>query len=117
MEGAKAALPIWAEFMKRAHKHRAYRDVGYFDVPDGVVSAQVDADTGGLATSACPKTVSEYYLVGTQPTQFRALHQGGGTEVASWEDTPAPQPVTPSTVLAQSGTATQPANQLTQDLP
>jgi penicillin-binding protein 1B len=117
MEGAKAALPIWAEFMKRAHKHRAYRDVGYFDVPDGVVSAQVDADTGGLATSACPKTVTEYYLVGTQPTQFCALHQGGGTEVASWEDTPAPQPVTPSTVLAQSGAATQPANQLAQDLP
>ena len=27
MEGAKAALPIWTEFMKRAHRHRAYRDV------------------------------------------------------------------------------------------
>ena len=25
IEGAKAALPIWTEFMKRAHKHRAYR--------------------------------------------------------------------------------------------
>jgi penicillin-binding protein 1B len=118
MEGAKAALPIWTEFMKRAHKHRAYRDVGQFEVPDGVVSAQVDADTGGLATSACPKTITEYYLLGTQPTQFCPLHQGGGTEVAGWEDAPAPQPITPSTVLTQSTTPAAAAqNPIAQNLP
>ncbi len=101
MEGAKAALPIWTDFMKRAHKHREYRDVAQFDVPDGVVSAQVDPDTGALATSACPKVVTEYYLVGTQPVQFCPLHQGGSTEIAGWEtapagQTPGQQPVLPS---------------------
>jgi len=87
LEGAKAALPIWTEFMKRAHKHRAYRDVTDFAMPDGVVSAQVDADTGQLATSACPKVVTDYYLLGTQPSQFCTLHQGGSTEIAGWETT------------------------------
>jgi penicillin-binding protein 1B len=116
LDGAKAALPIWTEFMKRAHKHRAYRDVTWFDVPEGVVSAQVDPESGALATSACPKTVTEYYLLGTQPAQFCPLHQGGATEIAGWDE--APQPVNPSTVLAQSsapGTGTD--NPLVQNLP
>lgn len=86
VEGAHAALPVWAEFMKRAHKHRAYRDVSDFSVPDGVVSAQIDAGTGLLATSACPKVQTEFYLLGTQPVQFCPLHQGGSTEIAGWGD-------------------------------
>ena len=117
MEGAKAALPIWTEFMKRAHKHRAYRDVAQFDVPDGVVSAQIDPDSGALATSACPKTVTEYYLLGTQPAQFCSLHQGGTTEIAGWEEAPAPQPVSPSNVVAQSNTANPAENPIAQNLP
>ena len=90
MEGAKAALPIWTDFMKRAHRHRAYRDVSQFDVPDGVVSAQIDADTGQLATSLCPRVITEYYLLGTQPVQFCPLHPGGATEIAGWDAVPAP---------------------------
>ena len=102
MEGAHAALPIWAEFMKRAHKHRAYRDVSQFDVPEGVVSAQIDPSSGDLATSACPQVVTDYYLVGTQPVQFCPLHQGGSTEIAGWEATPAVPPGSPSGSPAQA---------------
>ncbi len=90
VEGAHAALPVWAEFMKRAHKHREYRDVSNFAVPDGVVSAQIDPDSGALATTACPKVITEYYLIDTQPVQFCPLHQGGSTQIASWG---APPPV------------------------
>jgi len=89
MEGAKAALPIWTDFMKRAHQHRAYRDVTDFAVPEGVVSAQIDPDSGMLATSACPHAETEYYLLGTQPTQFCPLHQGGSTEIAGWDASPS----------------------------
>ncbi|MDQ2841530.1 MAG: PBP1A family penicillin-binding protein [Acidobacteriota bacterium] len=89
MKGDQAALPIWTDFMKRAHKHRAYRDVSQFDVPDGVVSALIDGDTGQLATSACPRVITEYYLLGTQPVQFCTLHPGGTTEIAGWDAAPA----------------------------
>ena len=85
MEGAHAALPVWVEFMKRAHAHRGYRDVSDFRIPAGIVSSQIDPESGQLATSACPKTQSEYYLVGTQPVQFCPLHQAGATQVAAWE--------------------------------
>jgi len=89
MEGAKAALPIWTDFMKRAHRHRAYRDVSSFDVPDGIVTAQVDADTGQLATTLCPRVITEYYLMGTQPSQYCPQHSGGLTQIAGWEAAPA----------------------------
>jgi penicillin-binding protein 1B len=108
MEGAKAALPIWTDFMKRAHRHRAYRDVAEFNVPEGVVSAQVDADSGLIATSLCPKVITEYYLLGTQPTAFCPLHPGGTTEIAGWEATPPPAPATFPAVPAQQTATTVP---------
>ncbi len=111
MEGADAALPIWAEFMKRAHKHRAYRDVTDFEVPEGVVSAQIDPLSGDLATSACPKVVTDYYLVGTQPVQFCPLHQGGSTEIAGWDASPAAQPGSAATPAPVPAGTTDP-NQL-----
>ncbi|MBV9085313.1 MAG: PBP1A family penicillin-binding protein [Acidobacteriaceae bacterium] len=121
IEGAHAALPVWAEFMKRAHKHRAYRDVSDFVIPEGVVSAQIDPDTGGLATSACPKAQTEYYLVGSQPVQFCALHQGGSTQIAAWDATapatnplPAQQIGIPGQPLPPPPPVTQPAATATQ---
>jgi penicillin-binding protein 1B len=109
VEGAHAALPVWADFMRRAHQHRAYRDVSDFAIPEGVVSAQIDPDTGGLATSACPKVQTDYYLVGTQPTQFCSLHQGGATELAGWE-APGVSPVggPPAAVPPQAGAVPPP---------
>lgn len=94
VEGAKAALPIWTEFMKRAHSHREYRNVTGFDAPDGIVSAEIDPDSGQLATSACPKYRAEVFIAGTQPIELCHLHGGGGTQVASWEavDPPAYNP-------------------------
>ena len=55
LEGAHSALPIWTEFMKRAHQHREYRNVHGFEAPDGIVTVEIDAETGQLATRSCPK--------------------------------------------------------------
>ncbi len=55
LEGAYSALPIWVEFMKRAHQHRGkYRNVHAFTPPDGIVTVEIDSDTGERATRACP---------------------------------------------------------------
>src|SRR4029079_4093898 len=44
---AQPALPIWTEFMKRA---LAGRSSVSFKVPDGLAFADIDRDTGQLAT-------------------------------------------------------------------
>lgn len=85
LEGAKSALPIWVEFMRRAHQHREYRTVRPFEAPDGIVSVDIDADTGELATPRCPRVRSEVFIAGTQPVQVCRLHGDGKTQVAGWE--------------------------------
>ncbi len=92
LEGARSALPIWAEFMKRAHAQRPYRNPAPFQPVEGVVRVSIDPDTYELATNACPKPVGEYFLAGAEPTRFCTFHGGGGltlaTSVAGWDPEP-----------------------------
>lgn len=83
LEGAKSALPIWVDFMKSAHLHREYSNVHGFSAPEGIVTVEIDADTGMLATANCPKTRNEVFIAGTQPVEACTLH-GGGTKITDW---------------------------------
>jgi penicillin-binding protein 1B len=76
LEGSKSALPVWTEFMKRAHQHREYRSVHGFNPPEGVVSAEVDIASGKLGSGK-----TEVYIAGTQPVEG----VGGATQVFSWD--------------------------------
>jgi penicillin-binding protein 1B len=96
LQGAQSALPIWVDFMKRAHQHSQYRNVHSFDPPEGIVTQEIDADTGEVATSRCPRVRSEVFIAGTQPVQLCHVHGGGAaTQVAGWEPIQQ-QPVTES---------------------
>jgi penicillin-binding protein 1B len=85
LEGAHSALPIWTEFMKRAHQHREYHSVHALEPPEGIVTADIDAETGELASPSCPKVRSEVFIAGTQPVQICHLHGNGRTQIAGWE--------------------------------
>ncbi len=102
LEGARSALPIWTEFMKRAHQHRQYRNVHEFEAPEGVVTADIDADNGLLATPGCPKVRSEVFIAGTQPVEACKLHGGARTQVAGW-DPVAPATAERNPVFAENG--------------
>jgi penicillin-binding protein 1B len=78
LSGSQAALPIWTAFMKRA---LAGRPSESFPVPGGVVFADIDKDTGQLATPACPRVFREAFLAGGEPTETCAVH--GGSNVFS----------------------------------
>ncbi len=65
--GAKAALPVWLEFMKEAVKDFPNTD---FDIPQGVVFATVDPNTGRLAPANAPYAVREAFIEGTEPTSM-----------------------------------------------
>ena len=68
LQGADAAAPIWAEFMKRAIQLPQYSDVHSFSAPSGVTSERIDRTSNLLADSTCPEN-SFYtaFLDGTAP--------------------------------------------------
>jgi len=72
--GSQAALPIWTAFMTRA---LAGRPNTRFVRPDGIVTANIDPETGLLATSRCPRVYEESFLDGTEPLEVCYLHRDG----------------------------------------
>ncbi len=103
IEGAKSALPVWGEFMKRAITLRRYSNAKPFEAPDGTVYASVDEVSGGRATPMCPpkQVADELFISGTEPVNYCPLHGGkGGTTISAWDS--APPPVTPAEPLAPS---------------
>lgn len=65
MSGAKAALPMWTQFMKAL----VPPDSGDFPRPAGVILVKIDPRSGGLSGAACPAGVTLAFLDGTEPIQ------------------------------------------------
>ena len=76
LSGSQAALPVWLSFTKRA---LAARPNIPFSAPNGLVTAEIDRDTGGLATPACPRTMVETFIPGTEPREHCTVHGGAVT--------------------------------------
>lgn len=66
--GGRAALPIWLEYMKAAHEGLPQLS---FPVPDGIVFANIDADSGQLPTAQSKNIIRQAYLEGTEPTSAK----------------------------------------------
>jgi penicillin-binding protein 1B len=66
LSGSQAALPIWAEFMKKAISLRPLMGEE-FVVPDDIPQVEIDPTTGLLATSRCLERQNEYFIKGTEP--------------------------------------------------
>jgi penicillin-binding protein 1A len=61
------AVAWWAEIMAEVLKDQPARD---FPVPEGIVFATIDQDTGKLALPGCKKRLLEAFLKGTEPQEF-----------------------------------------------
>ena len=71
--GGRLAAPAWAEIYQAGwHEPRG----SAFTVPDGMIPAVVDPQTGQLATEWCPARVRQWYKPGNQPTEECQLHVG-----------------------------------------
>jgi penicillin-binding protein 1B len=119
LEGAKSALPIWTEFMKRASRFRRYQNAANFEAPPGVVTVRTCSDSGELAGPFCPNVRADVFINGTQPTVECRIHGNPSMEYSERvEEPPSPPPhaanipaaTSPQTVpsAAQPVTATAP---------
>lgn len=70
--GARAASPIWVNFMLKVINNYPPND---FAVPEGIVFAKIDPETGLLATNSTKEPVFEAYIEGTQPKEYSVDHR------------------------------------------
>jgi penicillin-binding protein 1A len=63
-EGSRTALPIWIEFMRIALRGVPEHQL---DMPDGIVQARIDKDTGCPARAGQRNTMFEYFREGHVP--------------------------------------------------
>jgi len=125
IEGARSALPIWTEFMKRAVALRRYSDAKEFEAPGGIVSVTIDPESGMPAGAQCPMQQSEVFIAGTEPVGACPLHNksGNATTVTGWDTTssdkvalpPAPAPYAEPAPRRDNKTTAAPA--VTQSSP
>jgi penicillin-binding protein 1A len=65
--GSHTALPIWLGYMKAVHKDLPVED---FSVPPGIVFANIDTQTGNLASASSANVVRQAFKEGTEPASL-----------------------------------------------
>lgn len=70
--GGRAALPIWVDYMKVAHDKLPAMTL---PVPEGIVFANIDADSGMLATTNSKNVIRQAFKEGTEPTSAKTTHE------------------------------------------
>ncbi len=102
LEGAHSALPIWADFMKRAAKSPQYRNARPFQAPSGVELVDICQDSGQLAGPYCPQTRSAAFLKGTAPDATCGMHSPGAVNTADRSvEVPAKPALAPPAIIKQ----------------
>ena len=96
MQGATAAAPIWADFMKRAQKLPQYSDMKSFVAPAGVQIVRLDKTSNLLADASCPDDYTAAFLDGTVPQNTCAsMNESPGnfvTRIFSHDTSPYARP-------------------------
>jgi penicillin-binding protein 1B len=110
LQGARAALPIWTDFMKRAVALPQYSDTHEFTPPEGVTQVRLDKGTNLLANETCPNDYTVAFLDGTQPSMncSQTVPQQGLLEKMFGINKPAPTATTattPTTIPTQNSAA------------
>ncbi|MCX8073001.1 MAG: PBP1A family penicillin-binding protein [Candidatus Binatia bacterium] len=83
LSGARAALPIWVEFMKQATAGLPASD---FIPPPNVRLVRIDPESGALATEDCPEVVVEAFYADHVPLHPCPLHGNNATAPPAQEE-------------------------------
>ncbi len=112
LSGSAAAVPIWAEFMKRAQQLPQYHDMKPFGAPAGITIVTLDKNTNLVATPACSsQTYTAAFIAGTEPheTCEQALSGGVFQKLGQFLGL-SPKPIAPPGAAPQPEGATSPTN-------
>jgi penicillin-binding protein 1A len=73
--GATTALPVWTEFMTKAHEKLPAEE---FKAPSGIYFRTVCWESGLLATDKCPRIITDVFTDETLPTEYCHIHRSKG---------------------------------------
>ncbi len=73
--GAHTALPVWSDFMIKAHDTLKVED---FDIPPGIIFKTVCLESGLLATNRCPRIIIDVFTEETVPKEYCQLQPSEG---------------------------------------
>jgi penicillin-binding protein 1A len=70
-QGAKAALPMWMDFMQAYIDGRSDKDTPpQFEAPGNIVFMAVDKSTGAATPDGPSAAITETFIAGTEPGVF-----------------------------------------------
>jgi penicillin-binding protein 1A len=75
MAGGRVALPFWGEFMSAVYDSVSFSRGRFFESP-GVIELEVCVETKQLASSYCPKTITDLFIIKNKPETTCELHSG-----------------------------------------
>jgi membrane carboxypeptidase/penicillin-binding protein len=79
LSGSRVALPIWARFTAAVGSDDGAEP---WTAPAGVESAEIDPDTGALATPFCPHRRTDFFYTSRVPVFACPMHAMPGAEWA-----------------------------------
>ena len=82
--GSRVALPVWINYMEKVHKDLP---VTGFPVPENIVFANIDSETGGLASSSSTHVIRQAFKEGTEPTQVKLKKEQANGRFINPEET------------------------------
>ena len=100
-QGGVLAAPAWTTFMTEVYRRKPVPPD--WPRPAGIVTREIDASTGLLASPSCPgsQVVTEFYVSGTEPTQDCATFLIPGVPAqprTPAADTTGPPPLAPNPI-------------------
>lgn len=79
---AKISQHIWSRFMNQATRHLPSK---IFSIPNGVKAVYIDDETGKLAYPDQKHAYLEYFVAGTEPTEYSPLPNNTQTQPSLWD--------------------------------
>ena len=124
LEGAKAAAPIWTDFMLRARKLNRYHEMQPFAAPTGIVPVHLDKISNLPADESCPDDYDAAFIDGTVPAATCGHPEGPSRSlldkifgIGKHPDMVLPATVPPSQPAPPAGSPVQPPAAANTPLP
>lgn len=117
MTGGEIALPLWTEFMQKAISLRPELGGSDFSRPKGLVTIEIDPETGMLADANCPLRETVVVPAMSASNIHCLKHQPQMPETLTAENTEIPQTPAETTIVTAQTISTDEQREILDETP